>query len=154
MEKVFSTRRRPAVIRSDNGWGFIAATVVTWPAKHEITAAFMAKGRPQQKCYVERFNGTMRNGLLDGELFTTLPQARVVVTRWAEGYKHPHRHSSLGMMTPASEQWNTLRASGAGQPRSNSGGNIAENMYPHGNRDEILTEMQRRQAMQTLMSGV
>lgn len=101
LAKAFATRGKPAILRSDNGREFIATTVVDWLAEHEVSAAFIAKGRPQQNCYVERFNGTMRDELLNGELFHTLLEARVVITRWANSYNHSHRHRSLGMMSPA-----------------------------------------------------
>lgn len=99
--KVFTARDKPAILRSDNGREFIAATVIDWLADHDVTAAFIAKGRPQQNCYVERFNGTLRDELLNGELFHTLLEARVVITRWAQAYNHSHRHRSPGMMSPA-----------------------------------------------------
>lgn len=101
LAKVFAVRGKPAILRSDNGREFIATTVIDWLAERDVTAAFVAKGRPQQNCYVERFNGTMRDELLNGELFHTLLEARVVITRWAEDYNHSHPHRSLGMMTPA-----------------------------------------------------
>jgi transposase InsO family protein len=58
LDKTFASRGKPAILRSDNGREFIAATVTDWLAEHGVTAAFIAKGRPQQNCYVERFNGT------------------------------------------------------------------------------------------------
>jgi len=47
----------------------------------------------QQNCFVERFNGTMRNELLNGELFHSVTEARVVIGDWVERYNHvrPHR---------------------------------------------------------------
>ena len=101
LAKVFATRGKPAILRSDNGREFIATTVIDWLTEQGVNAAFIAKGRPQQNCYVERFNGTMRDELLNGELFHTLLEARVVITRWAQDYNHSHRHRSLGMMSPA-----------------------------------------------------
>jgi putative transposase len=101
LDRVFTTRAKPAIIRSDNGREFIAATVVNWLTEHQVTAAFVAKASPQQNCYVERFNGSMRDDLLNGELFHTLLEARVVITTWVDSYNHSHPHRSLGMMTPA-----------------------------------------------------
>jgi len=101
LERVFQTRGKPAIIRSDNGREFIAATVVDWLQDRQVTAAFVAKASPQQNCYVERFNGSMRDELLNGELFTTLLEARVVISEWITGYNSSRPHRSLGMMTPA-----------------------------------------------------
>ena len=101
LEQVFQTRGKPAIIRSDNGREFIAATVVDWLRDHQVTAAFIAKASPQQNCYVERFNGSLRDELLNGELFTTLLEARVVIAEWITGYNSSRPHRALGMMTPA-----------------------------------------------------
>lgn len=101
LEKVFATRAKPAIIWSDNGREFVAATVVDWLNDHQVTPAFVAKASPQQNCYVERFNGTMRDELLDGELFHTLLEARVVIGEWIIGYNSSRPHRALGMMSPA-----------------------------------------------------
>jgi hypothetical protein len=42
-----------------------------------VTAVQVAKASPQQNCYVERFNGVMRDELLDGELFHSVLEANV-----------------------------------------------------------------------------
>lgn len=54
LDRVFTIRGKPAIIRSDNGREFIAATVVDWLAEHDVMAAFIAKASPQQNCHVER----------------------------------------------------------------------------------------------------
>lgn len=77
---------RPEIIRSDNGREFTAATLIDWLSDHKIVAAHVAKASPQQNCFVERFNLTMRNELLDGELFNTVTEARVVIDGWVEQY--------------------------------------------------------------------
>jgi transposase InsO family protein len=100
LDKLFALHGKPAIIRSDNGREFISETVTGWLAHHGVTAAFIAKASPQQNCYVERFNGTMRDELLNGELFHTLLEARVVITNWVDSYNASHPHRSLGMMSP------------------------------------------------------
>lgn len=79
---------RPAIIRSDNGREFIAASLVTWLAEQEIVAAHVAKASPQQNCFVERFNLTMRNELLDGEVLHSVTEARVVIGTWVQQLQH------------------------------------------------------------------
>jgi len=56
---------------------------------------------PQQNAFVERFNGTMRDELLNGEEFESLVEARVVIGAWIEQYNCERPHRGLGMMTPA-----------------------------------------------------
>ena len=40
---------------------------------------FIEKASPQQNALVERFNGTMRDELLNGEEFDSVLEARVVI---------------------------------------------------------------------------
>ncbi len=63
--------------------------------------AFIEKGSPQQNAFVERFNGTMRDELLNGEEFDSVVEARVVISAWIEQYNTERPHRGLGMMTPA-----------------------------------------------------
>ncbi len=98
--KAFETHGKPRVIRSDNGREFIAATVVSWLAEQKVKTAFIEKGSPQQNPYVERFNGTMRNELLNGEDFDSLLEARVMIMAWVEEYNSLRPHRGLRMMTP------------------------------------------------------
>lgn len=96
-----SVGARPEIIRSDNGREFTAATLVDWLRELEITPAHVAKASPQQNCFVERFNLTMRNELLDGELFHSVTEARVVIGGWVDEYNTTRPHRALGMKTPA-----------------------------------------------------
>ena len=68
LEQLFAIHGRPELIRSDNGREFIAATVRDWPTGQGVEAVFIAKASPQQNCYVERFNGSMRDELLHGDV--------------------------------------------------------------------------------------
>jgi transposase InsO family protein len=60
LDKTFAGRSTPAIIRSETGREFTATTVVDWLTDRGVTAAFIEKASPQQNCYVERFNGSMR----------------------------------------------------------------------------------------------
>jgi len=73
-------------LRSDNGREFIAATLLDWLAEDRVKPAFIEKGHPQQNSHVERFNGTMRDELLNGEKSNSVLEVRVVITGWMEEY--------------------------------------------------------------------
>ena len=51
--------------------------------------------------YVESFNGKLRDELLNGEWFLSLPEARYVLDEWRLDYNHHRPHSSLEGKTPA-----------------------------------------------------
>jgi len=101
LERLFRDRGKPEVLRSDNGREFISSTLVSWLVEQGVSAAFIEKGSPQQNAFVERFNGTMRDELLNGELFDTLLEAKVVVNEWRQRYNEQRPHRGLGMLTPA-----------------------------------------------------
>jgi putative transposase len=101
LEQLFERHGRPAVLRSDNGREFIAASLGEWLAEQGVKTAFIEKGSPQQNAFVERFNGTMRDEVLNGEEFDNLLEARVVIGNWLLEYNQLRPHRGLGMMTPA-----------------------------------------------------
>jgi putative transposase len=100
LEHLFTLHGRPQMIRSDNGREFIAATVVDGLRAYGVEPVFIEKGSPQQNPFVERFNGTMRDELLNGEEFDSITEARVVIDRWLEEYNERRPHRGLGMTTP------------------------------------------------------
>jgi putative transposase len=101
LDKLFARHGRPEVLRSDNGREFIASSVGEWLAERGVKTAFIEKGSPHQNPFVERFNGTMRDELLNGEEFDNLVEARVVIAGWVEEYNTLRPHRGLGMLTPA-----------------------------------------------------
>ena len=113
LEQLFKTRGKPKIIRSDNGREFSADLLVDWLTQQKVTAAFVAKGSPQENCFVERFNGSMRDELLNGEEFHSVTEARVVITQWVEIYNTIRPHRGLRMKTPAAfaASWRPTNAS-------------------------------------------
>ncbi len=97
LERLFRAHGKPEVLRSDNGREFIADSLGDWLAKQGVKTAFIEKGSPQQNAFVERFNGTMRNEVLNGEEFDTVLEARVVIADWLVEYNTVRPHRGLGM---------------------------------------------------------
>ena len=100
LERLFEQHGKPQLLRSDNGREFVAASLGEWLAEHGVQTAFIEKGSPQQNAFVERFNGTMRDEVLNGEEFASLLEARVVIGEWLVEYNTLRPHRGLGMMTP------------------------------------------------------
>jgi transposase InsO family protein len=101
LEKLFAIHGRPKYIRADNGREFISGTLKTWLLTQGVTPIFIEKASPTQNCYIERFNGSMRRELLNGELFHSVLEAKVVIEEWLLLYNTRRPHRGLSRKTPA-----------------------------------------------------
>ena len=78
LASLFITRGVPEHIRSDNGPEFIATAVQEWIAAVGAKTAYIAPGSPWENGFVESFNARLRDELLNGEIFYSLAEARVI----------------------------------------------------------------------------
>ena len=76
---LFVTRGIPAHIRSDNGPDFVAVALRHWIAAVGARTAYIEPGSPWENGYRESFNGKLRDELLNGEIFYTLKEAKIVI---------------------------------------------------------------------------
>ena len=97
---LFIEHGMPEHIRSDNGPEFVAKKVLKWFKTLSVKPLFIAPGSPWENGYCESFNGKMRFQLLDGEIFFTLLEAKVVIEAWRRHYNEVRPHSSLGGRPP------------------------------------------------------
>ncbi len=98
---LFVTRGVPKYIRSDNGSEFTALVVRDWLKRLGVGTLFIEPGSPWENGYVESFNGKLRDELLNGEIFFSLTEAKVLIERWRLEYNTIRPHSSLGYRPPA-----------------------------------------------------
>jgi len=91
----------PEHIRSDNGPEFVAKAVRQWLSRLGVKTLFIEPGSPWENGYIESFNGKLRDEILDGEIFTTVKEAKVLTAWWKRQYNHVRPHSSLGYRPPA-----------------------------------------------------
>jgi transposase InsO family protein len=100
---LFIYRSLPCFIRSDNGPEFTAKVVRDWLQRLNVQTLFIEPGSPWENGYNESFNGKLRDELLNGEIFTTLLEAKVLIEDWRIEYNEFRPHSSLGYRPPAPE---------------------------------------------------
>ena len=104
---LFVTRGVPEHIRSDNGAEFTANAVRNWLAQLGVNTLYIEPGSPWENGYIESFNGKLRDELLNGEIFYTMTEAKVLIERWRREYNTIRPHSSLGYVPPAPEAMTT-----------------------------------------------
>jgi len=100
---LFVERGVPAHIRSDNGPEFVALALRQWIAAVGAKTAYIEPGSPWENGYCESFNGKLRDELLNGEIFYTLKEAKIMIEAWRRHYNTVRPHSSLGYRPPAPE---------------------------------------------------
>jgi len=93
----------PEHIRSDNGPEFAAKAVRQWLGRLGVKTLFIEPGSPWENGYCESFNSKLRDELLNGEIFTSLREAEVLIESWRRHYNAVRPHSSLGYRPPAPE---------------------------------------------------
>lgn len=103
LSNLFLTRGIPEHIRSDNGPEFTAKDVRKWLGLVGVKTLFIEPGSPWENGFIESFNGKLRDELLNGEIFTTLFEAQVLIKDWCQLYNQIRPHSSLGYRPPAPE---------------------------------------------------
>ena len=92
---------KPACIVSDNGTEFTSCAILKWAGDNDVDWHYIDPGKPQQNGFIESFNGSLRDELLNEEIFDTLDDARRKLALWRYDYNNVRPHSSLGNQTPA-----------------------------------------------------
>ena len=103
LSDLFILRGVPDHIRSDNGPEFVARAVQDWIGAVGARTAYIERGSPWENGFIESFNARLRDELLDGEIFYTLEEAKVIIESWRRHYNTVRPHSSLGYRPPAPE---------------------------------------------------
>jgi putative transposase len=100
LEVIAEERGYPKYIRSDNGPEFISHSFRRFCCSHRIRHRRIEPGKPQQNSYIERFNRSYREDILDMYAFKNLRQVRDLTCDWVIEYNHDRGHDSLGGKSP------------------------------------------------------
>ena len=109
LAELFVRRGAPEHIRSDNGSEFTAKAVRDWLGRVDVKTLYIEPGSPWENGYNESFNGKLRAELLNGEIFYTLKEAKVLIEQWRQHYNTVRPHSALGYRPPAPETTQSQR---------------------------------------------
>jgi putative transposase len=100
LERIAERRGYPEKMRCDNGPEFISIALAGWAEDHGVHLDFIQPGKPTQNSYVERFNRTYRDEILDLYLFSSLTEVRNLTREWIRKYNEERPHDSLGDLSP------------------------------------------------------
>lgn len=81
------------------GWRLVAMSHTLVSTNRLVQAAPGTRMRG----YIESFNGKLRDELLNGEIFYSLKEAKVIIELWRKEYNSVRPHSALQYRPPAPE---------------------------------------------------
>ena len=74
-----------------------------WLGRIGVKTLYIEPGSPWENGYCESLNLKLRDELLNGEIFTTLREAEVLIENWRKHCNAVRPHSSLNYRPPAPE---------------------------------------------------
>ena len=100
LRRAFEQHGKPRKIRVDNGPEFVSLELSEWSRLQQVELQYIQPGKPMQNGYIERFNRTFRQDVLDAHLFSGIDQVRVIAEKWMDDYNFARPHEALGGITP------------------------------------------------------
>ena len=100
LEQLLDWRGKPTCIRMDNGPELISQRLERWAQEKHIELLHIQPGKPSQNAYIERFNRTFREDVLNAYLFDDLEEVRNITERWLEDYNTIRPHQALQGLPP------------------------------------------------------
>jgi putative transposase len=100
-EMLLLVRGTPQAIVCDNAPEFVSLVPGQWGAARGIRLDFIRPGRPVENCFIDSFNGKLRDECLNQHHFATLAEARTTIDTWRHEYNTDRPHRGLAQRTPA-----------------------------------------------------
>ncbi len=112
LEIVSLERGLPERIRVDNGPEYISSALAAYCETRGVELDFIEPGSPQQNAYVERFDRTFREDVLDANALLSLAHAQELTDAWRKDYNSSHPHTALADLSPLAYRQSHHEASG------------------------------------------
>lgn len=87
------------------GTEFSSRAILRWADENGVEWYDIDPGKPQQNAFAESFNGSLRDKLLNKDMFRSLADARRKPALWRYDHNNVRPHSALGKDTPTNAHW-------------------------------------------------
>ena len=101
---------RPQAIRCDNGPELTSYAFTEWCKAQDIELRFIQPGKPDQNAFIERFNRSYREEVLNAYLFESITEVQQITDEWLKRYNEIRPHDALGSLPPARYREQVLEA--------------------------------------------
>jgi putative transposase len=91
---------RPDRLRLDNGPELTSQALTEWCGQRGIGLQYIQPGKPVQNAFIERFNRTYREEVLNAYLFHSTQEAQALSDAWLVDYNERRPHDALGRVPP------------------------------------------------------
>ena len=101
MAQVFDLHGTPQVVHADRGTSMTSKTVAEFLADLEVTRSYSRPRVSNDNPYSEAWFKTLKYAPTFPERFGSLTDAQQFMNDFVDGYNHHHRHTGIGLHTPA-----------------------------------------------------
>ena len=101
VEQLIEIHGKPSAIRCDNGTELTSQAFTDWCRERSIDIRFIQPGKPDQNAFIERFNRSYREEVLNAHLFESIADVQEITDGWLKRYNEIRPHDALGSLPPA-----------------------------------------------------
>ena len=98
--RLVAQRRAPKRVFVDNGSEFSGRMLDLWAYHHGVQIDFSRPGKPTDNCFIETFNGSLRDECLNVHWFESMEEAKERIEVWRVDYNESRPHQGLEEQTP------------------------------------------------------
>ena len=100
LNRLVAQRRAPSYLFVDNGSEFSGRLLDLWAYHCKARIDFSRPGKPTDNCFVETFNGSLRDECLNVHWFETMEDAKAIIECWRRDYNETRPHMALNDVAP------------------------------------------------------
>ena len=101
MKEIFGIHGTPQIVHADRGTSMTSKTVAALLSDLEVTRSHSRPRVSNDNPYSEAWFKTLKFAPVFPERFGSLADARTFIASFVDGYNHTHRHTGIGLNTPA-----------------------------------------------------